>query len=177
MVEFFPHDNLSTRSTVKSSLLAPAVMILLAATSGMAQNANDPIREVSDRDKDGKPDFRVESFSRDGQRLMTVYSRLTPQGTWVVTSRAFHAGGAIIATETDKDQDGFFESLVVNNTGTDEMEGFTRQRDGSIKPMPQQALDASRKRKAAITDLVEKAIPAAPADQPGKAEGKTGDKP
>ena len=164
---------------MKPSLLAPAIMILLAATCGMAQNANDPIREVSerDRDKDGKPDFRVESFSRDGQRLMTVYSRLTPQGTWVVTSRAFHAGGAIIATESDKDQDGFFESLVVNNTGTDEMEGFTRQRDGAIKPMPPQALDASRKRKAAITDLVEKAIPAAPADQPGKAEGKTGDKP
>jgi hypothetical protein len=167
---------MNVTTTMKSS----AIVIAITTASAMALNASDITREVAerDRDKDGKPDFRVESYSRDGQRLMTVYSRWTAQGTWVVTSRAFHAGGAIVATESDKDQDGVFESLVVNHAGTDEMEGFSRQRDGSVQPQPRQALDASRKRKAAISDLVDKAISGSSVEPRGdESENKAAAKP
>jgi len=46
-----------------------------------------------------------------------------------------------------------------------------------VQPMPRQALDASRKRKAAITELVDKAIPGAPQESRGAGQDKNAGKP
>jgi hypothetical protein len=59
-----------------------------------------------DRDKDGRPDVRMEIFSRGGQKQMMVMSRTDKSGEWKVTARSFYVGPHM--TEADEDGDGFF---------------------------------------------------------------------
>jgi hypothetical protein len=122
-----------------------------------AQDTNDITRKTfePDRDKDGKADFRVESVFRGGKRIMVVWSRPNTQKVWAITSRAYYAGGDMISVEGDEDRDGFFERLVVYRSGTEEIEVFTRQLDGSVEPVSSQTLKAYKKQHAAISDLAE----------------------
>ena len=97
--------------------------------------------------------FRAESFFRAGQRVMVEYSTPNTQGVWSVTSRAYFAGGRTVAIESDEDRDGFFETLIVFRSETNEIEAFTRHRNGSVQPVSAQTLEALKKQDAAFSEF------------------------
>ncbi len=134
-------------------------LLLVAVVCG-AQDTNDITRKIfeRDRDKDGKPDVRMESVFRGGKRVMVAWSSPNTQGVWSLTSRAYYAAGDMVAIESDEDRDGFFERLVVYRSGTEDMEVFTRQRDGSVQPVDAQTLRAFKKQNAAISEFWDKAF-------------------
>lgn len=134
--------------------------LLFVTLACRAEDTNDITRKIfeRDRDKDGKPDFRVESVFRDGQQVMVIWSNPNTQGVWLVSSKAYYAGGVIVAVESDDNQDGFFERLAVYRSGTEGMEVFTRQRDGSVQPVSAQSLRAFKKEAAAISEFWDKAL-------------------
>jgi hypothetical protein len=137
-----------------------AIFVLLAAVGCHAEDTNSITSKVveRDRDKDGKPDFRVETVYRGAQKVMLVWSKPNVQGILTVTSRSYFAGGNMIMTESDEDRDGVFETLAVYRSGTRDMEVFTRQRDGSVKPVNGQTLAAYKKQNTAISEFWDKAF-------------------
>lgn len=139
---------------------ALTVFLLFIAVACRAQDTNGITRKIfeRDRDKDGKPDFRVESVFRGKERVMKVWSKANPQGVWSVTSRAFYAGGDMVAIEADEDGDSFFETLATYRSVTEDMEVFTRQRDGTVQPVSAQTLAALKKQNAAISEFWDKAF-------------------
>jgi hypothetical protein len=134
------------------------ILSLLVAFGCSAQDTNDITRKAfeRDRDKDGKPDFRVESVFRGKERVMVVWSKPNAKGVWSATSRAYYAGGDMVAVESDEDGDGFFETLATYRSGTEDMEVFTRQRDGTVQPVSAQTLAAFKKQNAAISEFWDK---------------------
>jgi hypothetical protein len=131
------------------------ILALLVAVGCRAQDTNVVTSKVveRDRDKDGKPDFRVETVYRGAQKVMLVWSKPNAQGVMTITSRSYFAGGDLVTTESDEDRDGVFETLAVYRSGTGDMEVFTRQRDGSVKPVSAQTLAAYKKQNAAISEF------------------------
>jgi hypothetical protein len=137
-----------------------AIFLLSVTAICHAQDTSDITRKVfeRDRDKDGKPDFRVESVFRGKERVMVVWSKPNTQGVWSVTSRAYYAGGDMVAVESDEDGGGFFEQLATYRSGTEDMEVFTRQRNGTVQPISAQTLAAFKKQNAAISEFWDKAF-------------------
>jgi hypothetical protein len=140
----------------KTHTMKPLVIILLFVATGChAQETNSITSKVVERDtnKDGRPDFRVETVYRDGQKVMLIWSKPDPQGVLRVSSRSYFAGGDMITTESDEDRDGVFETIAVYRAGTTDMEVFTRQQNGSVTPVSRQTLAAYKKQNAAITQF------------------------
>jgi hypothetical protein len=137
-----------------------AIFALFAAVGCRAEDTNAVTSKLveRDRDKDGKPDYRVETVYRGAQMIMLVWSKPNAQGVMTVTSRSYFAGGDMVTTESDEDRDGFFETLAVYRSGTGDMDVFTRQRDGSVKPVSAQTLAAHKKQNAAISEFWDKAF-------------------
>ena len=75
-------------------------------------------------------------------------SRRNQQGTMAVTSRSYLADGKLVMVESDEDDDGTLESIIVFKPDTDSFEMFTRQPDGTVKPVNTQKLDSTRRQKA-----------------------------
>ena len=108
--------------------------------------------------KDGKLNRRVEQVFRGDQRIMVSLSKPDTQGVLAVRSRSYYAGRDLVTIESDEDGDGFFESLAVYHPGTEDMEAFTRQRDGSVRPVSTQTLRAFKKQNAALSEFWDKAF-------------------
>jgi hypothetical protein len=71
----------------------------------------------------------------------------------VVTSRSYLVGGDLVMTEADEKHDGTLQTIAVYHPGTNDMEIFTRQLDGSVKPVSTRTLDAYQKQNAAISEF------------------------
>ncbi len=128
--------------------------------SDSSSGTNDITTKVSerDRDKDGKPDSRTEQYFRNGQRVMVVMSRVNAKGGWNVTSRAYHVGGKTVSIEGDDDGDGVFETLIVYRADSDDMEVFTRDASGSVRPASTQVLEAHKRQNAAFAEFFENTL-------------------
>jgi hypothetical protein len=134
------------------------IILMLVSVGCQAQDEAGITRKVvePDTNKDGKPDTRIETISRDGKKIMMIWSKPDALGKMKVTSRSYMVGGDIVTTETDQDRDGVFESVAVYRPGTMEMEVFTRMPDGAVVPVDQKTLEAHKKQHAAITELWDK---------------------
>lgn len=64
----------------------------------------------------------------------------------------------MVAVESDEGGDGFFEQLATYRSGTEDMEVFTRQRDGTVQPVSAQTLAAFKKEHAAISEFWDNAF-------------------
>jgi hypothetical protein len=84
-----------------------------------------------DKDKDGHPDIRVETHTRDGMDIFVIFERKLQNGYWGAT-RSYSAAGKLLVLEEDKDGDHFFESMVVLNPDHTDIEVFLRSNDGSV---------------------------------------------
>jgi hypothetical protein len=58
--------------------------------------------------------------------------------------------------ESDDDGDGTLESIAVFNPDTDNFEMFTRQPDGSVKPVSTQKLDSIKRQTAVANETTRK---------------------
>ena len=119
----------------------------------------DITTKISERSaKDGKPDLRIETVYRGKTRVLRIVSRLNKQGTLAVVSRSYLVDGKLHMVESDDDGDGFLESIAVFDPVTDDFEMFTRQADGTVKPLSTEALAAIKKKKAAADESLEKML-------------------
>jgi hypothetical protein len=110
------------------------------------------------KDKDSNPTFRMETVYRGKVKIMMIVYRPNKEGMMVVASRSYFVGGDLIATESDEKHDGTLQTFAVYHPGTNDMEIFTRQPDGSVEPVSTQALDAYKKQNAAMDEFWNKAF-------------------
>jgi hypothetical protein len=130
-----------------------AVSVMVAAChAGEADGLSSKVAEV-DRDKDGRPDVRMEVISRDGAKQMMVMSRADESGAWKVTATSFYVGPHMAVTESDEDGDGFFEMVAVYREDPEDVNAFVRDRDGSVRPAEVKMVEALRKQNAVLTEF------------------------
>jgi hypothetical protein len=88
---------------------------------------------------------------------MTI-SHTNKQGMLKADSRSYYVGKDSMMIEADEDKDGFFESVMISHPKTKEMELFTRQTDGSVKPVDTKVIEATKKQIAATGEFFDEAF-------------------
>lgn len=148
-----------------------ALLLLLAGTccADDSSGITNKVTEI-DRDKDGKIDVRIETAYRGQAKVMMVMSRRNQQGVMAVAARSYLAEGRVVMVESDEDADGTFESITVFRPDTDDFEMFTRQADGTVKPVSTQKLDSIKRQKAVADESLGKLL-----DNPDMTSEKIGD--
>jgi hypothetical protein len=117
--------------------------------------ASDITNKVTVHELDGgKSRLRSETVYRGKTPILRVL-RTTRDGV-TKTSRSYEVGGSLVMIESDEDGDGHFESITLFRPGTDDLEMFTREPDGSVKPVSTRTLLATRKQFAAFGDFTDK---------------------
>jgi hypothetical protein len=107
--------------------------------------------------KDGHPDTRIETVYRGKTKVVMIMSHRNAKGATAVT-RSYLVGGRMVMAEIDEDGDGRFESVTVWNPSTEDFEMFTREADGSLKPVSTAVLQATKKQKAAADESLRRLL-------------------
>ena len=131
--------------------LAVSVMVAVCQAAE-ADGLSSKVAEV-DRDKDARPDVRMQVVSRGEAKQMMVMSRVDESGAWKVTARSFYVGPHMAVTESDDDGDGFFEMVAVYREDPEDVNAFVRERDGSVRPAEVKVVEALRKQNAVLTEF------------------------
>jgi len=132
---------------------------LYGADTTTTNIVGDITTKTSERSgKDGKPDVRIETVYRGKTKVLQILSRRNKQGALAVVSRSYLIDGKLHMIESDENGDGFFESVAVFDPVTDDFEMFTRQVDGSVKPVSTEALEAIKKKKVAADESLGKLL-------------------
>ena len=140
----------STTHHVMKTLIAFLLLLAVTAYADDSPGITNKVTEI-DRDKDGKIDVRIETVYRGKTKVMMIMSRRNQQGVMAVT-RSYLADGKLVMAESDEDGDGSFESITVFRPDADSFEMFTRQSDGTVKPVSTQKLDSIRRQVAVADD-------------------------
>ncbi|MBI2927642.1 MAG: hypothetical protein HYY24_18255 [Verrucomicrobia bacterium] len=131
------------------------LMLFCASLYGADTSTNrtsDITSKVTERERDGgKTHLRWETVSRGKTPILRVLQ--TTRGGITKTSRSYEVDGKLVMIESDENGDGRFESVTLFRPGTDEMEMFTRQSDGSVKPASTKILEATKKQLATVDDM------------------------
>ena len=112
-------------------------MFLLSCTlSRASDNKNDGSPEITtkvfDHDYDGgKRHCHTEVFYRRGNAHHILMIMRTTEAGVTKTERGYTVGD-IIVTEVDDDGDGMYETLLIKNTKTNDLEVFSRHADGTV---------------------------------------------
>jgi len=116
---------------------------------------SDITSKVTERERDGgKTHLHWETVYRGKTPILRVLQ--TTRDGVTKTSRSYQVGGTLVMIESDEDGDGRFESVTVVGPGTDDLEMFTRQSDGSVKPVSTKTLQATKKQLATVDDTAGK---------------------
>src|SRR6266516_5398024 len=85
----------SGRAKPKSAKCPLFLFLLLVTVACRAQDTNGITSKIFERnrDKDGKPDVRIETVYRGDKTVMLIWSKPNAQGVMTVTSRSYFAGG------------------------------------------------------------------------------------
>lgn len=128
------------------------VMLILLSVSAYGADitttniAGDITTVVSERRADdGKLKDRVETSYRGKEKILRITSRPNKQGRMALTSRTYFAGGKLVMVESDDEGDGAFNHFAVFRPGTDDLEMFTREPDGSVKPASSKEIELVKK--------------------------------
>lgn len=142
------------------TFVAWILVILLLSSVGFAEDVEGLSTKKAevDRDKDGRPDVRMEIISRDGQKEMMVMSRTDKSGEWKISARSFYVGSHMAVTESDEDGDGFFEMVAVYREDPEDVNVFVRERDGSVRPADVNMVEALRKQDAVLSEFWSKPV-------------------
>ncbi len=151
---------------------ALVTLLLLVCLTCFGQDASGITNKVTeiDRDKDGKIDVRIETAYRGKTKVMMTMSRRGQQGVMAIQSRSYFAEGKMVMVESDEDADGTLESITVFRTDTDDFEMFTRQADGTARPVSTEKLDSIKKQKAVADSSMRELC-----DETDMSEGEMGD--
>jgi hypothetical protein len=129
------------------------LLFLLCAHSYGADNKSHETPEVTsevfERDLNGgKTHYRIETFSRGKDRVLRIF-RKTEAG--VTTTTRSYMVGDIMVIEGD-------EHLIVQNTKTNQLEMFSRQPDGSVRPVDATTLAVTREQFEELSKFLTKAF-------------------
>jgi hypothetical protein len=139
-------------------------LILLCATVYGADRTTNSAPEITTKvtdipGKGGKPDTRIETMSRGKTKVLMTMSRRNASGAMVVTTRCCLVAGKVVMAESDEHGDGVFRLVTVfNPSNPDDFEMFTRQPDGSLKPMSTEAVNAAKKKTAVADESLRKLL-------------------
>ena len=137
-----------------------AILILLCVSSYGADiittniTADITTKIFDHRDGDGIP-WHIEMVYRGQTKIMTIRSLPDKHGVMTAT-RSYTVGGKVVMVESDENGDGVFESVTVFDAATGDFEMFTRQPDGSVKPVSTQTLEATKKQTAVTHETIKK---------------------
>lgn len=106
-----------------------------------------------DRNKDGKADSRMETFYRDGVKVLMVYSRADTNGVMRAGARTFFVNGDIVLSEGDDNGDGVFETILTSHPETNALEVFTRTPEGDVRPASTRTVNAHKKQMSAVAEF------------------------
>ena len=138
-----------------------AIGMILCYLSCSVSNEERVTKEVyeRDKDKDGVPDFRAETYFRGRQSILTVMETKHDADTWS-TTRIYDVSEEQIVIEEDKDGDGIFETMIVLNPDQHDLEVFTKLQDGSVTIASREVKEAYQKMFYAIDTFWEEAFDA-----------------
>lgn len=130
------------------------IILLFVAIGCYAGDTSDITSKVFEKtNKNGTVSFRMVTTYRGKEKVMMETFRPNAQGVLTITSRSYLAGGDLVMTESDEHKSGRFDTIAVYRPGTDDMEIFTRQADGSVKPVSTRTLSAYKQQAAAASDF------------------------
>ena len=141
------------------------ILFLFCTSFVYAGDTNITSKVFEKRDKDGKIDFRMETIYRGKTKVMLITGRPNKEGVIAVTSRSYLVGGNLVMSEDDENRDGIFETIVIHRSGTNDLEIFTRQPDGSVTPADTKIVEATRKQSAVLDEFWNKAFQKEMSDQ------------
>lgn len=130
------------------------ITLLFVAIGCYAGDTSDITSKVFEKtNQDGTIRFRVVTTYRDKEKVMVEMFRPDAHGALVIRARSYFAGGDLVMTESDEHKSGRFDTIAVYRSGTDDMEIFTRQAGGSVKPVSTRTLSAYKQQEAAVSDM------------------------
>ena len=130
------------------------VILLFVAIGCCAGDTSDITSKTFEKtNKVGTVSFRMVTTYRGKEKVMMETFRPNAQGVLTITSRSYLVSGDLVMTESDEHKSGRFDTIAVYRPGTDDMDVFTRQADGSVKPVSTQTLSAYKQQAAAASDF------------------------
>lgn len=136
-------------------MMMPLLILFVSVCFGAdTSDITTKVTEI-DRDKNGVAEVRAERVFRGKSEILQTIQSTKKQGL-KTTARSYSVGGDLLMIESDEDGDGFFEQLIIYHPTKNEMEVFTRQAGGSVRPVSTKELEAYRKQNAAISDFWQK---------------------
>lgn len=132
------------------------LMLFCASLYGADTGTNSNITsKVMEHERDGgKTRLRFETIYRGKTPILRVLQTIRDGVT--KTSRRYEVDGSLVMVESDEDGDGRFESVTLFRPGTDHLEMFTREPDGSVRPASTKTLHRTRKQLAAVDEVAGK---------------------
>jgi len=138
------------------------ILLLFCTLSGASDNKNDDSPEVTtkvfDHDYDGgKRHSHTEVFYRRGNAHWILMITRTMEAGVTKTERGYAVGDMLVG-EIDDDGDGIYETLIIENTKTNDLEVFSRRRDGTVYPVDAKTLALTKQQRADLKEFWDKAF-------------------
>jgi hypothetical protein len=135
-------------SRVKANVILLLLCTLFYGSESNGSDAPEVTSKVVEKDlHGGKVHVHMETFYRDKMRVLRIW-RQTEAGI-TKTTRHYQVGD-IEVIESDDKGDGTFDTLILFNTKTKEMEAYLRKPDGSARPVNEKALAATKQQFEAL---------------------------
>ncbi len=143
---------------LRSLLILLLSCTLSGASEDKAADSPEITTKVFDHDYDGgKRHSHTEVFYRRGNAHHVLMITRTTEAGVTKTVRAYHIGD-IVVMEVDDDGDGFYETLLIENTKTDDLELFSRRADGTVWPADAKKLALSKEQHSDIRKFWDEAF-------------------
>jgi hypothetical protein len=94
------------------------------------------------KDKAGKCVGSMEQVYRGNDEIMMVMRSLNSLGDLVVSSRSYFIHGDMVMTEMATRKDDKLDTIIFRHPGSDDLEVFRRQADGSVRPASTELVQA-----------------------------------
>jgi hypothetical protein len=122
---------------IHTRLLQTALPLALTLTAVFAAEQALVTKRLQEHTSksDGKVDLRTETYVRGRQNVLRRAQRKAGDGTWSET-RSYFAGGRLLVIEEDKDGDGIFETMLLIDQQHNDLEVFTRDKNGLVAVAP-----------------------------------------
>jgi hypothetical protein len=130
------------------------IFLLFVAIGCYADDSSDITQKVIERKgNDGKVSVRTITTYRGQDKVMAETFRTNAQGALVLWSRSYLLSGKLVMMECEEHEPGKLDTICVYIPDTDAMEVFTRQADGSVKPVSTRLLSLYKEESATVSDL------------------------
>ena len=136
-------------------LILPCFVLVSCASS--VKNFNDRhIRVKIEKSQDKK--VTIKTTYRDDKKIMTEMNGILNSNMNPVNVRTLFLNNEEMYIEADEDDDGFFESIMIPGKNINDFEMFTRNKDGSIVPIPTDQYKTMHQKTSEAAQRLQKAL-------------------